>query len=122
MATGKQMLTAVLDAIKNRPGASELRISTFDAYDLFKLQPTELQEFGVDEERSEAISNDLLQNQSLSELGAWLGKTLIKVKDADNLIPGEGIRRSAGIWANGNNCDPDAIVQEIRQLRNPTAR
>ena len=34
-----RMLAAVLDAVKQQPELDELRLSVFDAYDLFKLQP-----------------------------------------------------------------------------------
>jgi hypothetical protein len=121
MATGRQMLAAVLDAIKQPPKLKELRLSVFDAYDLFKLRPGDLQEFGADCQRAEAISSDLL-NGSLAELSAWLDITLVKDKQKKkNLIPGEGFRRTAGIWATGND-NPDSMVEEIHRLRNPEAR
>jgi hypothetical protein len=120
MAGGKEMLTAVLNAVKKQPEHKELRLSTFDAYDLFKVQPSDLRELGVECERAEAISNDLFK-KNLAELSAWLGVTLVKDRTARNLIPGEGLRRTAGIWANGND-DLDSIVEEIRRLRHPEAR
>jgi hypothetical protein len=120
MATGAQMLTAVLDAIKMQPGLKELRLSTFDACDLFKLHPSDLQEFVSDCTRAGAIGGDLL-NGSLAELSDWLGVELVMDKRQKNLIPGEGFRRTAGIWAAGNG-DPDSIVEEVRQLRNPEVR
>lgn len=120
MATGAQMLTAVLDAIKLQPGLKELRLSPFDAYDLFKLQSSELQELGADPKRAKAVSSDLLDG-SLAALSDWIGIKLVKDKQQKNLIPGEGFRRSAGIWAAGNG-DADSIVEEIRQLRNPEVR
>ena len=120
MATGKQMLEAVLEVVKRQPDVSELRINQFDIGDLLKLDVSELHELGVADEQAELIAADL-SKESLAELSAWLGTTLVKDKDQKHLIPGEGIRRTAGIWANGND-DPDAIVEEIRQLRNPTVR
>jgi len=120
MATGKQMLEAVLQAVRAHPDQKELRLSVFDAYDLEKLTPSELQGFGVDSQRSELISGDLL-NGSLGELSNWLGVRLVPDKVQKNLIPGEGLRRTAGIWWTGDY-DPDALVEEIRRLRNPGAK
>ena len=120
MATGKEMLTAVIEAVKRKPELKELPISTFDAYDLFKATAVDLKELGIDGPRAEAIGCDL-HNESLTELSAWLGVTLVKLRQTRNLIPGEGIRRTAGLWWNGDY-DLDAIVEEIRQLRNPGAR
>jgi hypothetical protein len=119
MATGKQMLEAVLQVVRAQPGIAELRLSFFDAYDLFKLRARDLQELGVDIERSELISHDLLE-ENLGELNSWLGTRLVPDKLQKNLIPGEGVRRTAGIWWTGDY-DPDRLVDEIRQLRNPGA-
>src|SRR3954468_15091439 len=115
MATGKQMLTAVYDAIKKAPDRIELRLSTFDAQDLFKLAPGDLEEFGVDPEGAETISDDLL-NGSLEKLSQMVGVVLVKDHEQRNLIPGEGFRRTAGILANGETT-ADAIVEEIRHMR-----
>ena len=120
MATGKEMLEAVREAVRREPELEELRLSSFDACDLCKLTSSELVAFGVDPERAEQISADLM-NGSLHELGEWLGLLLMKVKHQRSLIPGEGFRRTAGIWATGND-DPDSIVEEIRQLRHPGPR
>jgi hypothetical protein len=120
MATGRQMLEAVLQAIRSQPALPELRLSTFDAIDLEKLTPSDLQGFGVDAKTCELICGDLL-NESLDELGNWLGTKLVRDKAAKNLIPGEGFRRTAGIWWNGVY-DPDAWTEEIRQMRNPGAK
>jgi hypothetical protein len=120
MATGKQMLEAVLQAVRSQPGLPELRLSTFDAIDLEKLTPSDLQDLGVDTAMAERISGDLLSG-SFDELGNWLGTKLVRDKAAKNLIPGEGLRRTAGIWWTGDY-DPDAVVEEIRQLRNPGAK
>ena len=122
MATGKQMLQAVLNTIQAKPELKELKLSVFDAYDLFKLRPSDLQELypAMSIDRSEAISSDLL-DRSLSELSNWVGVELAKDQHQKNLIPGEGIRRQAGIWSAGND-DPDSIVEEIRRLRNPEVR
>jgi hypothetical protein len=117
MATGKQMLEAVLQAVRSQPGLPELRLSTFDAIDLEKLTPSDLQSLGVDTGKAERIGGDLLSG-SFDELGNWLGTKLVRDKAAKNLIPGEGLRRTAGIWWTGDY-DPDAVVEEIRQLRNP---
>lgn len=119
MATGTQMLKAVRDFLSVHPEAKQLRLSTFDCYDLFKLKPSDLESFGVAGKRAEQISTDLLAG-SLAELSSWLGVELIKDKAQKNLIPGEGVRRTAGIWADGND-DPDSVVEEIRRLRNPLA-
>ena len=119
MATGKEMLKAVLDAVRSRPDQKELRLSIFDTYDLFKLTPGDLQEFGLDSVWSEHISGDLL-NGSLAELSDWLGTRLVKDKLQKNLIPGEGVRRTAGMWE-ATDDDPDVLVEEIRRLRSPGA-
>ena len=119
MASGKQMLQAVVDAIRSQPDKKELRLSIFDSYDLFKLKPSDLQDFGLDIKTSERISGDLL-DESLIELSNWLDTTLVKDAQQKNLIPGEGVRRTAGIWATSDD-DPDAMVDEIRRLRNPGA-
>ncbi len=121
MATGKQMLKAVLEAAKRRPEQSELRINEFDIGDLLKLDVNELHELGVADEQAELIVADLA-NESLTELSAWVGTSLVKDEAQKHLIPGEGIRRTAGTWADGREYDPDALVEEIRQLRNPTRR
>jgi hypothetical protein len=114
------MLEAVKNTVQGNPQIVELRLSLFDAYDLFKLKPSDLVEFGIESKRAESICGDLLRG-SLSELSDWLGVQLVKDKRQRNLIPGEGFRRTAGIWATGND-DPDAIVEEIRRLRNPEPR
>jgi hypothetical protein len=120
MATGKQMLEAVLHVVRSQPGLPELRLSIFDAIDLGKLKPSDLQSFGLDVQKSERISGDLF-NGNLDELGTWLGTKLVKDHLQKNLIPGEGFRRTAGIWAT-TDLDPDRLVEEIRQLRNPSAK
>jgi hypothetical protein len=120
MATGKQMLEAVLVAVRSQPGLPELRLSTFDAIDLEKLTPSDLQSLGVETRKAELISGDLL-NGGLDELGNWLGTRLVRDKLQKNLIPGEGFRRTAGIWWTGD-VDPDAVVEEIRRMRNPGAK
>ena len=121
MATGKEMLTAVRQAIKER-GTNELRLSTFDVYDLFKLTPDDLVDVGFSPEIAEITSADLLKG-NLSELSRCLGVQLTKDKQQKNLIPGEGIRRTAGIWANsdGSVQSYEEMVNEIRQLRHPGA-
>lgn len=121
MATGKQMLEAVLEVVKLQPEQNELRINEFDIGDLLKLDVNELHELGVADEQAKLIVADLA-NESLTELSGWVGITLIQDKEPKNLIPGEGIRRTAGLWADDREYDPDALVEEIRQLRNPTAR
>ena len=118
MATGKKMLEAVRHVLQAQPNLRELRLSMFDAIDLGKLTPSDLQSFGVGIKESEQIGTDLLQG-SLDELGKWLGTKLVKDHRQRNLIPGEGFRRAAGIW--GSSDDPDALVEEVRQLRNPGA-
>jgi hypothetical protein len=121
MATGKQMLEAVLEAVKRRPDENELRINQFDIGDLLKLDVAELHELGVADEQAELIVADLA-HEKLTELSAWVGALLVMDKEQRHLIPGEGIRRTAGTWADGREYDPDALVEEIRQLRNPTRR
>jgi hypothetical protein len=122
MATGIQMLEAVREAIRQRPGIVELPLSTFDVIDLEKLKPSDLQEkLGLDLQRAEGISSDLFKG-SLVELSNCLGVKLLKDRQQKNLIPGEGFRRSAGIWnVDGEELNLDAIVDEIRQLRHPEA-
>ena len=122
MATGIQMLEAVREAIKRQPGVKELSLSMFDSTDLFELRASDLEGLGVDRERADVISADLA-NESFVEFGAWLGVKLIRDTHHKNLIPGEGLRRSAGAWAvEGEELDIDALVQEIRQLRHPEPR
>jgi len=118
MATGIQMLEAVREAIKGAPDHKEFRLSVFDAYDLKKLTPSDLEALGADPKTAEAISTDLLREGSLEKLSEWLGARLVKDKDQRNLIPGEGFRRTAGMLANGNESPtPDEIVEEIKRMR-----
>jgi hypothetical protein len=119
MATGKEMLEAVRHVLRSQPSLRELRISVFDALDLEKLTPSDLRSLNLSVDESERITSDLLTG-SLEELGNWLGTKLVKDHRQRNLIPGEGFRRTAGIWATGDD-DPDALVDEIRELRNPGA-
>lgn len=121
MATGKQMLKAVRDALCEQPDRKELPISVFDAYDLFKLTADDLVEAGLDRPRAESICADLLQ-ASLAQLSEWLGVKVFSQKGQKNLIPGEGIRRTAGIWANGENVTPESLIEELRAMRGYGAR
>ena len=110
MATGRQMLEAVWDALKATPESREFRLSIFDPYDLLKLTTADLVDFGVDERRAEEIDRDLL-NGNLEKLGECLGVRLIKDKHQRNLIPLEGIRRTHGVWANDTPSDPNTVVR-----------
>jgi hypothetical protein len=121
MATGMEMLRAVMDVIAQEPSENGLLISRFDVDDLMQLEPAELQSLGVDDKRAEAIVADLREG-CVEQLSDWLGRKLIKVQQLKSIIPGEGIRRTAGLWADEREYDPDALVEEIRQLRNPTVR
>lgn len=94
MATGKEMLDAVIKAIYASPGIRELRLSPFDVYDLFKLTPIDLLTQCKDREQADAVSFDL-SHEHLDKLSELLGVKLTKDREQKNLIPGEGIRRSA---------------------------
>jgi len=121
MASGMEMLRAVMDAIAQEPNESELLISRFDVDDLMQLEPVELTSLGFEADRAEAIVADLREG-CVDQLSAWLGRKLVKMQQLKSIIPGEGIRRKAGLWADEREYDPDALVEEIRQLRNPTRR
>ncbi len=99
MATGREMLDAVIKAIHANPGIKELRLSPFDVYDLFKLTPIDLLPHCDSRESADAVSSDL-SHEHLDKLSELLGVKLTKYREQKNLIPGEGIRRQAGAWAN----------------------
>ena len=120
MATGKEMLAALRQAVQRNSSVRELRISPFDASDLFKLQPNDLKDFGADVHVARVICQDLAR-RDFGKLSEWLEISIVPDTSARNLIPGEGIRRTAGVWATGND-DPDAIVDEIRRMRNAQSR
>ena len=120
MATGKQMLVAVKYELQQHPDLKELTLNRFDVEDLCRAEAIDLQDFGAPLDLAAEIVSDLRQG-SLDKLGQWLGVKLNKVARHPNLIPGEGFRRTASILWTGNDTI-ESVVQEVRELRNPTPR
>ncbi len=121
MATGKQMLVAVKYELQQHPELQELTLNQFDVEDLCRAEARDLEDFGATPEQAACVVCDLKQGE-LVKLNQWLGVKLIpSEKLVRNLIPGEGIRRSAGSWWTGLDT-PESIVQEIRDMRNATTR
>jgi hypothetical protein len=98
MATGKEMLDAVRSHLKVHPDSKELRLNVCDTSDLCELTANDLAPLVGDTQRVAQIFRDLAQ-QRLESLGDLLGVKLITDPDQCNLIPGAGIRRTEGIWA-----------------------
>lgn len=120
MATGREMLAAVRQAIARAPERKALRLSTFDFYDLLKLdRDALLDEFDIDRQMAATVADDLANDGSLVKLGELLGVELLKDKNQKNLIPGEGIRRSAGVLATDVPMTADEIAEEIERMRYP---
>lgn len=119
MASGSQMLEAVQKAIKDLPHGAVFKLSGFDAKDLYKLEPEQLKAASFSDATIDEVVRELRSpHPSLNKLGAALGVRLVIDSNQKNLIPGEGIRRSMGIWANGDDA-VQSMVDEVRMLRNP---
>ncbi len=117
MATGLEMLDALRAAIRDLPAGSDFRVNIFDKLDLCKLTLADLHQVGFDGTVAEQIM-DALNRQDITALGKHLGIRLGVDKDAENLIPGEGLKRTAGALKD----DPESfeeMLEYLDRLRHP---
>ncbi len=117
MATGLEMLDALRSAIRDLPCGSAFSVNQFDKLDLCKLTLDELQQRGVNGVVGEQIVAKL-SHQDLTALGQHLGIRLEMDNEAENLIPGEGIKRTAGALRD----DPETfeeMLDYLERLRHP---
>lgn len=116
MATGLEMYDALVRAAATRPNG-EMTVNGFDAEDLGKLTADELRSRGVDAITANRIVNELGKG-NLRELGQAVGVELSIDERQPNLIPGEGIRRSAGAFADDEQTF-DEMLEELDRIRHP---
>ena len=116
MATGLEMYDALVRAITAR-GNGTVAINEFDAEDLTKLTAADLHLRGIDAARAEHIASELA-NGNLSELENVVRARLTIEQHEPNLIPGEGIRRSAGSLADEEQT-MEEMFEELDRIRHP---
>lgn len=116
MATGLEMYDALLRAIAAR-GNGAIAVNKFDAADLTKLTADELRSRGMDSVRAEHVADELAGG-GLAKLGNVVGVRLTIDAQQANLIPGEGIRRSAGSLADDEQT-LEEIFEELHRIRHP---
>jgi hypothetical protein len=116
MATGLEMYDALVRAIAAR-GNGAIAVNEFDAEDLSKLTADDLRLRGVDAARAERIASELARG-NLWELGNAVGAHLTIEQHKPNLIPGEGIRRSAGSLADEEQTMEETF-EELDRIRHP---
>lgn len=117
MATGLEMFDALKRATAGLPIGSRYEINTFDAKDLMKLTEDDLRTLGFDAIVAARVDRDLLGG-NLTEFGKAIGLELAVNRQAGNLIPGEGLRRSRGVLA--DDTQPlDSLFKELDRIRHP---
>jgi hypothetical protein len=116
MATGLEMYDALVQAIAARNNG-RIAVNEFDAEDLAKLTRDELVSRGVDTAQANRIVSDL-GTGNLRELGKAVGVDLSVEERQPNLIPGEGIRRSAGALADDDQT-MEEMFEELDRIRHP---
>ena len=116
MATGLEMYDALLRAIAVR-GNGTIRVNKFDAEDLSKLSAADLRLRGVDAARAERVVSELAEG-NLAVLGDVVGALVTIEQHEPNLIPGEGIRRSAGSLADEEQT-MEEMFEELDRIRHP---
>lgn len=117
MATGLEMFDALKRRAAALPAGSRFAVNTFDAKDLMKLTQDDLQSRSFDSGVAERVDRDL-QRGSLTQLGKAMGVELVIDRKAENLIPGEGLRRSRGILA--NDAQPlERLFEQLDRIRHP---
>lgn len=116
MATGLEMYDALVRAIAAR-GNGAIAVNEFDAEDLAKVTAPDLRSRGVDAARAERIVGELVKG-NLRELGNVVGANLTIERYEPSLIPGEGIRRSAGSLADDEQT-MDEMFEELDRIRLP---
>lgn len=116
MATGLEMYDALVRAVAIRHNGA-MAINEFDAEDLTKLTADDLRLRGIDPAAANCIASDLVKG-SLKELGQAVGVELVVGERQPNLIPGEGIRRSAGSLADEDQ-SMEEMFEELDRIRHP---
>lgn len=116
MATGLEMYDALLRAVAAR-GNGTIAVNEFDAEDLSKLTAADLRLRGINAARAERAASELARG-NLSELGSAMGVDLTIERHEPNLIPGEGIRRSAGSLADEEQT-MEEMFEELDRIRHP---
>ncbi|HQU41849.1 MAG TPA: hypothetical protein PK867_03515 [Pirellulales bacterium] len=113
VATGLEMY----DALKNSLAERTVPINQFDAEDLMKLTADDLRARGIDSGTAERVARDLAAG-SLAELGNAISAKLTIEQKQPNLIPLEGIRRSAGALADEEGT-LEEMFEELDRIRHP---
>ena len=116
MATGLEMYDALVRAIAAR-GNGAIAVNEFDAEDLGKLSAADLRARGVQADRAQRVARALALG-NLGELGDVVGAQLEIERHEPNLIPGEGIRRSAGSLADEEQT-MEEMFEELDRIRHP---
>ncbi len=117
MATGLEIFDALKRTTANLPIGNRFEINTFDAKDLMKLSADDLQARGFDAAIAKRVDRDLVSG-SLSELGTAIGIEIALNRQARNLIPGEGLRRSRGVLANDAQ-SLESLLEQLDRIRHP---
>jgi hypothetical protein len=116
MATGLEMYDALVRAIAARVNGTQA-VNEFDAEDLTRLTAADLRLRGIDAARAERVASELARG-NLRELENVVGARLTIERNKPNLIPGEGIRRSAGSLADEEQTLED-MFEELDRIRHP---
>ncbi|HET6880358.1 MAG TPA: hypothetical protein VFI31_09395 [Pirellulales bacterium] len=116
MATGLEMYDALVKVVAARHNGA-LAVNEFDAEDLTKLTADDLRSRGVDAKQADCIVAELGRG-SLRELGKSVGVEITIEDRQPNLIPGEGIRRSAGSLADDEQT-MEEMFEELDRIRHP---
>lgn len=116
MATGLEMYDALVRVIGAR-GNGTLAVNEFDAEDLSKLTAADLRLRGIEAAQAERVASELARG-NLGELGNAVGARLEIERHEPNLIPGEGIRRSAGSLADEEQTMGE-MFEELDRIRHP---
>lgn len=116
MATGLEMYDALVRAIAAR-GNGAIAVNEYDAEDLTRLTAADLRLRGIDAARAERVAGELSKG-NLRELGSVVGAYLTIEQHEPNLIPGEGIRRSAGSLADEEQT-MEEMFDELDRIRHP---
>ncbi len=117
MATGLEMFDALRQATSRLAARAEFKINDFDTEDLMRLSAADLARRGFDPSIAERVARDLAGGR-LDELSAALNVPLRVDHDVKNLIPGEGLRRTAGVLANDGQT-MEEMLEELDRIRHP---
>lgn len=117
-STSQEIFAALVEQAKRLPSGGKLVINQFDVLDLCQLTIEDLMAQGYSANAAMDAVVEMQATGKVSELGKPLDVVLIVERNSPYLIPGEGIRRTAGALAD----DPqtmDELFEELDEIRHP---